>query len=131
MANENAKRDENRVTTILGVTDDANQEIRQLRVDPTSKRLKVSAVISGGGGGGTLYHTVSTIFETAGRFTSSGTGSATYGPNGLTQATSATTTRFIQTRISQIGSGNGKYFNNSLIWSCYLTPSTLPTTGSS
>jgi len=46
MANENAKRDENRVTTLLGVTNDVDQEIRRLRVDPTTGRLKVSATFT-------------------------------------------------------------------------------------
>jgi hypothetical protein len=43
MANETLKRDENRATVLAGVTDDANQDITLLRVDPTTKRLKVSA----------------------------------------------------------------------------------------
>lgn len=47
----NAKRDENRVTTLMGITDDSNQTLTNLVVDPTTKRLKVSAVISGGGSG--------------------------------------------------------------------------------
>lgn len=45
-----AKRDENRVTTLMAVTDDGNLTPTNLVVDPTTKRLKVSAVISGGGG---------------------------------------------------------------------------------
>jgi hypothetical protein len=47
MANEIAKRDENLIPVALGVTDDANKEVRMLRADPTSKRLKVSATIPG------------------------------------------------------------------------------------
>lgn len=43
MADETLKRDENRATVLAGVTDDANQYITLLRVDPTTKRLKVSA----------------------------------------------------------------------------------------
>jgi hypothetical protein len=42
MADETLKRDENRVTVLGGITDDANQEVRMLRVNPTSKRLMVS-----------------------------------------------------------------------------------------
>ncbi len=41
MADEINKRDENRVTTVAGVTDDAGLDITQLRLDPTTKRLKV------------------------------------------------------------------------------------------
>jgi len=43
-----AKRDNNFVTTLLGVTDDANLTPTNLVVDPTTKRLKVSAIIAGG-----------------------------------------------------------------------------------
>lgn len=46
----NANRDSNRVKTLLGITDDANQTPTQLIVDPTTKRLKVSAIITSGGG---------------------------------------------------------------------------------
>lgn len=48
MANQNAKIDDNRERTLLGVTDDVNAEIRRLLVDDATGRLKVSAVISGG-----------------------------------------------------------------------------------
>lgn len=40
--NEILKRDENRITVIGGVTDDAAQEIRMARVDPVTGRLKLS-----------------------------------------------------------------------------------------
>ena len=43
MANEINKRDENRITVLSAITDDASQEIRMLRVDPSTGRLKVSA----------------------------------------------------------------------------------------
>ena len=36
------KRDENRVTVLAGITDDAAQNIRMLRVDPATGRLKLS-----------------------------------------------------------------------------------------
>jgi len=42
----NAKRDANRKVTLMGVTDDSNLTPTNLIVDPTSKRLKVSATIS-------------------------------------------------------------------------------------
>lgn len=47
MANQNAKLDDNRKRTLLGVTDDSNAELRRLLVDSTTGRLKCSAVISG------------------------------------------------------------------------------------
>jgi hypothetical protein len=48
MANEIASRDANNIPVALGVTDDSNLELRMLRADPTTKRLKVSAIISTG-----------------------------------------------------------------------------------
>lgn len=42
MAAEIGKRDVNRVTAAAGVTDDANLEFRNLRVDPTTNALKVT-----------------------------------------------------------------------------------------
>lgn len=49
MASEILKRDQDRITVLGAVTDDSNQFITQLRVDPATSRLKVSATISGGG----------------------------------------------------------------------------------
>lgn len=49
MANEIGKRDQNSAVVLMGITDDASQDIRMLRVDPTTGRLLVSGV--GGGGG--------------------------------------------------------------------------------
>ena len=48
MADERADRDVNRVTSIMGVTDDANLDLVQLRVDPTTKRLKTTTTIAAG-----------------------------------------------------------------------------------
>lgn len=42
------KRDQNFVTVLAGVTNDADQDIRMLRVDPITKRLLVTSSISGG-----------------------------------------------------------------------------------
>jgi len=47
--NEVLERDQNHITVLGGITDDANQYIRMLRVDPTTKRLLVSGIGSGGG----------------------------------------------------------------------------------
>ena len=46
MADEILKRDQNSAVVLGGVTDDSNQFIRMLRVDPVTNRLLVSA--SGG-----------------------------------------------------------------------------------
>lgn len=50
MANEILKRDQNSVPVLAGVTDNASQEIRMFRVDPTTGRLLVSATGVGPGG---------------------------------------------------------------------------------
>lgn len=49
MADEILKRDENHVTVLAGVTDDANQFVTMLRVDPVTKRLLISATGLGSG----------------------------------------------------------------------------------
>lgn len=49
MTDEILKRDQNFVTVLGGVTDDVNQSITMLRVNPTTKRLLVSATGSGSG----------------------------------------------------------------------------------
>lgn len=43
------KRDQNFVTVLAGVTDDADQDIKMLRVDPITKRLLIKADGTGGG----------------------------------------------------------------------------------
>lgn len=48
MANEVLKRDENRIVVLAGITDNEDQEIRMLRVDATTKRLKISATFDVG-----------------------------------------------------------------------------------
>ena len=46
-----AKRDANRVPTLIGVTNDSNLDPILLRVDPATNRLLVTATISSGSGG--------------------------------------------------------------------------------
>ncbi len=46
MANEILKRDENHVTVSAAVTNDANQEVTMLRVDPATKYLLVEIIAS-------------------------------------------------------------------------------------
>jgi len=46
MALQNAKRDQNHIPAISGVTDDANLHPRTLKVDPVTDRLKVTGTIS-------------------------------------------------------------------------------------
>ena len=47
MADEIIKRDQNYVTVLAGVTDDVDQDIEMLRVDPITKRLLIKATSSG------------------------------------------------------------------------------------
>lgn len=47
------KRDQNHVTVLGGITNDSDQDIVMLRVDPITKRLLVAT--TGGGGGSTSY----------------------------------------------------------------------------
>ena len=47
MADEIISRDSNRVPVLAGVTDDSAQEIRQLRIDPSTGRLLISATVDG------------------------------------------------------------------------------------
>ena len=46
----NLPRDDNRVVVLGGITDDSNLTPTAFVVDPTTKRLKVSAIITSGGG---------------------------------------------------------------------------------
>lgn len=55
MATETAKRDPNRNIVVQGVTDDAFLFPTMLRQDPSTLRLKVDALISGGSSSGTEY----------------------------------------------------------------------------
>lgn len=48
MADELAKRDQNGISSVLGLTNDQLRELRNLLVDPTSQRLLVDALISAG-----------------------------------------------------------------------------------
>lgn len=80
-------RDQNFVTVLAGITDDSNQYIRMLRVDPTTGRLLVSA--TGGGGGGTPGGSTTQLqYNNAGAFggisgaTTNGT-AVTFATNGL------------------------------------------------
>jgi hypothetical protein len=49
MSNDVLKRDSNNIPVLAGVTDDSAREIRQLLIDPVTKRLKVTATLSGTG----------------------------------------------------------------------------------
>ncbi len=48
MAEEISKRDENRITGLLAVTDDAAADLKRLLVDPSTGRLKVTGTVTTG-----------------------------------------------------------------------------------
>lgn len=58
MADEILRHDENTIRVLGGITDDSNQFIRMLRVDPNTGRLLVSG--TGGGGGFTVLQPTET-----------------------------------------------------------------------
>lgn len=64
MANEILNHDPNRVKVLGGVTDDSNQFVTQLRIDPATGRLKVSATASGFSGLFTTDTSISTNAQT-------------------------------------------------------------------
>lgn len=64
---EISKRDQNRVTTAMGVTNDANLEPRNLRVDPETNRLLVS--VAGGVSGSFITVDKKTVTVTSGLIT--------------------------------------------------------------
>lgn len=70
MADEVLKRDQNHITVLGGVTDDANQFVTMLRVDPTTKRLLISAT---GGGTGSVTEVDTGVGLTGGPITTTGT----------------------------------------------------------
>lgn len=51
MANQTAKRDDNRVTGMLGVGSDGDAEVLRVLIDPTTKRLLVDAITENQGYG--------------------------------------------------------------------------------
>lgn len=99
MADEIIKRDDNRITVLAGVTDDANLEIKMLRVDPTTKRLLVSATVSTSLGitidtttitGGTTTRILYDKAGVVGEYTISGSGTVVAMATAPTFATSIT-----------------------------------------
>lgn len=103
-------RDQNRVTVLAGITDNANQSITMLRVDPLTKRLKISGTISGGTG------TVTTVsIVTANGFAGS-------------VATPTTTPAItISTTVTGILKGNGTSISAATAGTDYVTDSSTNT----
>jgi hypothetical protein len=70
MSSDNAKRDDSEVPTLLAITDDSNQFIKNLLVDPATGRLLVSAT---GGSLGTVTSVATGVGLTGGTITTTGT----------------------------------------------------------
>lgn len=64
----NAKRDDNRVPSLLAVSDVDGTTVVPLQADSVTKRLKVAAVISGGGGTGDVNGPASSTDNAVARF---------------------------------------------------------------
>lgn len=110
MASEILKYDQNSVRVLAGVTNDSNQEIRMLRVDPTTKKLLVVATGSGGTGTVTSVSVVSA--------------------NGFagTVATATTTPAItLTTTITGILKGNGTAISAATAGTDYVTASSTNT----
>lgn len=147
MNDEVLKRDQNHITVLGGVTDDADQDIVMLRVDPISKRLLVAATgggssglvvgtttITGGVNGELLYNNNGIL----GTIAASGTGTVTsvsvVSANGFagTVATATTTPAItISTTITGLIKGNGTAISAATSNVDYQAPITLTTVGSS
>lgn len=106
-------RDQNHITVLGGITDDSNQFIRMLRVDPTTKRLLISAT---GGTGIVSINADTTQAQiiaagTGITVTDNGTGThtiaATGGSSGITigttTITSGTSTRVLYNNAGVVG----------------------------
>lgn len=101
MADEILKRDQNHITVLGGITDDSDQEIRMLRVDPLTNRLLVTAV---GGGGG--ISTISNLGTGEGVFAQINSGDAQF--KSLVAGTNVTITSDAdEITINSTGGGGG------------------------
>lgn len=114
MASEILKIDANNKVVTGFVTDDANQEIRNARIDDATKGLKV--MIVGGTGGGSV---TSVSVVTANGFAGTVANATT------TPAITLTTT------ISGVLKGNGTAISAAVANTDYQSPITLTTTGTS
>lgn len=112
MGDEIITRDQNFVTVLAGITDDSNQYIKMLRVDPTTKRLLVSA--TGLPGGGTVT-SVSVV-------TANGFAGSVANP-GSTPAITLTTT------ITGVLKGNGTAILQATAGTDYVEPGDIATSG--
>lgn len=116
------KRDQNHVTVLAGVTDDASELITMLRVDPVSKRLLVKS--TGGGGtaltvqdidGTPTVTNVNTIKFTNGSVTDDGSGVVTVttgsGGGGDVNGPASST----DNAVARFDSTSGKIIQNSAV----------------
>lgn len=107
MASEIINRDQNHVTVLAGVTDNSAQDIKMLRIDPSSKRLLVSA--TGLPGGGTV---TSVSVVTANGF------------SGTVATATSTPAITLATTVTGILKGNGTAISAATDGTDYLSPTT-------
>lgn len=110
MANEILNRDQNHITVLGGVTDNVAQDVTMLRVDPTTKRLLISA--TGLPGGGTV---TSVSVVTANGFAGS-----------VATATS-TPAITLSTTVTGLLKGNGTVISAATAGTDYVTASSTNT----
>lgn len=113
MADEILKRDQNFVTVLAGVTNDSDQDITMLRVDPITKRLLVSASATG----------IGTVTDVS-VVTANGFAGTVANPTTTPAITLSTT-------ITGILKGNGTAISAAVANTDYQVPITLTTTGTS
>lgn len=120
MAGEILKRDENRVTVLAGVTNDADLEITMLRVDPITKRLLIAV----NGSGGTVTDVTATLpitssmGDTPNISTSMATnkliGRGTAGTGVMEEITLGTNLSLTGTTLNASGGGGGIAIGNTV-----------------
>lgn len=113
MANEIILRDQNFITVLAGVTDDSNQYIKMLRVDPVTGRLLVNAT---GGGSGSVT-TVSVV--------------SANGLAGTVANDTSTPAITLTTTITGLLKGNGTAISSAVANTDYQSPITLTVVGTS
>lgn len=128
-------RDQNRVTVLAGVTDDSDQDIVMLRVDPITKRLLVAAV---GGSSITLQTNgiangsqsilnlvqgtnVTLVDNGVGGVTINATGGGSSAFSGITSGTNTTANMVVGTGASLATSGSGTIAATTVTTNANLT----------
>ena len=103
MSDEILKRDQNHITVLAGVTDDGSEDIKMLRVDPTTKRLLCSFDGTPGSGSVTSVSVVTANGISGSVANPTSTPAITIDPSGITTLDSLTSA----TALSWTGMADG------------------------